>query len=68
MFNYASKDDLKDTTGVDASNLVAKSDLVSLGEEVNKIDAGKVKAVPVDLYELRDVVAMILIKRMYVMN
>ena len=34
LFNYATKTDLKEATGVDTSNLAAKSNLVSLKAEV----------------------------------
>ena len=34
LFNYATKPDLKEATGVDTSNLAAKSNLVSLKAEV----------------------------------
>ena len=68
MSNYATKDDLKDATGVDTSSLVAKCDLASLKEKVNKIDVGKVKAVPVDLYRLNNVLKIMLVKGPYMMN
>ena len=40
----SNKADLKRVTGVDTSNLVAKSDLASLKSEVDKSDADKLKA------------------------
>ena len=55
LSNYATKTDLKEATGIDTSNLAAKSDLASLKAETDKIDVGKLKAVPVDLSKLSNV-------------
>ena len=41
LSNYATKADLKNATGIDTSKLAAKSDLVSLKAEVDKIDVDK---------------------------
>ena len=41
--------DLKNAVGVDTTRLAAKSDLASLKAEIDKIDVGKLKTVPVDL-------------------
>ena len=49
LSNYATKTDLKNATGVDASQLASKSDLASLKVEVDKIDVDKLKDIPVDL-------------------
>ena len=38
LSDYATKADLRNATGMDTSKLAAKSDLVSLKEEVDKID------------------------------
>ena len=38
LSNYATKDDLKNATGVDTSKLASKSDLANLKAEVDKID------------------------------
>ena len=40
-------------TGVDTSKLVAKSDLVSLKGEVDKLDVDKLKNVPTNLSNLK---------------
>ena len=55
LSNYATKTDLKEATGIDTSNLAAKSDLASLKAETDKIDVDKLKAVPVDLSKLSNV-------------
>ena len=56
MSNYATKADLKNAIGIDASKLAAKSDLVSLKAEVDKLDIDKLVPVPIDLIKLSDVV------------
>ena len=50
MSNYVTKDNLKDATGVDIANLIAKFDKASLKKEVNKIVIEKIKAIPVDYH------------------
>ena len=47
LFNYATKTDLKNATEIDTSKLAAKSDLVSLKAEVDKMDIDKSKSVPI---------------------
>ena len=47
------KTDLKNATGTDTSKLAAKSDLVSLKPEVNKLDIDKLKSVLNDLSNLK---------------
>ena len=56
LSNYATKADLKNVTGVDTSELAAKSDLASLKAEIDKIDVYKLKTVPIDLSKLSNVV------------
>ena len=46
LSNYATKTDLKNATGVDTSNLPAKSDLASLKAKTDKIDVDKLEIVP----------------------
>ena len=53
LSNYATKADLKNATGIDTSKLAAKSDLVSLKAEVDKIDADKLKNVPDNLSNVK---------------
>ena len=54
---------MKKATGVDTSNLAAKSDLVSLKAEVDKIDIDKLKTVPFDLFKLSNVVDNSVVKK-----
>ena len=63
LSNYATKTDLKNATGVDASKLAAKSDLVSLKAEIDKIYVHKLKTVPVDLSKLSNVVNNNVVKK-----
>ena len=52
LTNYATKTDLKNVTHVDISSFALKANLASLKTEVDKIDAEKLKTVPVDLAKL----------------
>ena len=62
MSNYATKADLKNAIGIDISKLAAKSDLVSLKAEVDKLDIDKLIPVSVDLRKLSDVVKNDIVK------
>ena len=41
LFNYATKSDLKNATGVDTSELAKKTDLVNLKSDIDKLDIDK---------------------------
>ena len=56
LSNYATKTDFKNVSHVDVSSFALKSNLASLETEVDEIDAGKLKTVPVDLAKLSNVV------------
>ena len=56
LSNYATKADLKNTTGIDTSKLATKYDLASSKAEIDKLDIEKLVPGPVDLNELSDVV------------
>ena len=56
LFNYATKTDLRNVSHVDVSSFALKSSLASLKTEVDKLDANKLKTVPVDLAKLSNVV------------
>ena len=58
--------DLKNAKGVDTSRLTAKSDLASL--KVDKIDAEKLKTVPVDYSKLSNVVNNSVAKKLCMIN
>ena len=46
LSNYALKADLRETTGVDKTDLAAKSNLASLKAELDKVGIDKLKNVP----------------------
>ena len=55
LSNYATKTDLKNVTRVDVSSFASKTNLAFLKTEVDKIDADKLKTVPVDFPKLSNV-------------
>ena len=63
LSNYATKTDLKNVTHVDVSSFASKINLATLKTEVNKIDADKLKTVPVDLAKLSNVVKNEVVKK-----
>ena len=63
LSNYATKTDLKNVTHVDVSSFAPKTILASLKTEVDKIDADKLKTVPVDLAKLSNVVKNDVVKK-----
>ena len=63
LSNYATKTDLKNVTHVDVSSFASKTNLASLKTEVDKIDADKLKTVPVDLAGLSNVVKNDVVKK-----
>ena len=46
LSNYATKTDLKNVTHVDTSSFALKTSLANLKTEVDKLDTGKLKTVP----------------------
>ena len=56
LSKYATKRDINDLTHVDVSGFASKTNLAALKTEVDKIDADKLKTVPVDLAKLNNVV------------
>ena len=52
LANYATKDDVKNITHVDVSSFASKTNVAALKTEVDKIDADKLKTVPVDFAKL----------------
>ena len=63
LSNYATKTDLKNVSHVDVSSFALKSNLASLKTEIDKINADKVKTVPVDLAKLSNVVKSDVVKK-----
>ena len=52
LFNHGIKFDLKNATGIESSKLAAKSDVIGLKTEVDKLDIGKLKDLPTNLSNL----------------
>ena len=63
LSNYATKKDINDITHVDVSGFASKTNLAALKTEVDKIDADKLKTVPVDLARLSNVVKNEVVKK-----
>ena len=63
LSNYATKKDINDITHVDVSGFASKANLAALNTEVDKIDADKLKTVPVDLAKLSNVVKNEVVKK-----
>ena len=65
LSNYAAKADIKSITHVDTSHFASKTNLANLKNEVDKLDIGKLKTVPVDLSKLCNVVKNVIKKTEY---
>ena len=63
LANYAAKDDFKNITHVDLSSFASKTNLAALKNEADKIDADKLKTVPVDLAKLSNVIDNDVVKK-----
>ena len=63
LANHATKDDVKNITHVDVSSFASKINLAALKTEVDKVDADKLKTVPVDLAKLSNVVNNDVVKK-----
>ena len=63
LTNYATKDDVTNITHVDVSSFASKTNLAALKTEVDKIDADKLKTVPVDLAKLSNAVNNDVVKK-----
>ena len=66
LTNYATKTDLKNITHIDVSSFASKTNLAELKTDVDKIDADKLKTVPVDLAKLTNAVENDLVKKMII--
>ena len=49
LSNYATKADLKNTTGIDKQSFAKKVDLANLQHNIGKLDINKLKNVPTNL-------------------
>ena len=53
LFNYATKADLKNETGVDTSNFAKMTDLTNSKSDVDELDIDKLKNAPSNLSNLK---------------
>ena len=53
LFNYTTKTDLKNATGVDTSSFAKKTDLPHLKSDVDKLDVDILKNIPTNLSNLK---------------
>ena len=56
LSNYATKADIENISHVDTSSFALKTNLANLKAEVDKLDIGKLKPLPVDLSKLSNAV------------
>ena len=63
LSSYATKKDINDFTHVDVSDFASKTNLAALKTEADKIDADKLKTVPVDLAKSSNVVKNEVVKK-----
>ena len=63
LSNYATKDDVKNISHVDASSYLSKTNLAALKTDVDKINTDKLKTVPDDLAKLSNVVENDVVKK-----
>ena len=68
LSNYATKTDLTNAIGVDASKLAAKSGLAYLKDEIDKVDVDELKTVSVDLSKQSNVVNNDVAKKLCMIN
>ena len=68
LSNYATKAYIKNISHVDTSSFELKANLANLKTEVDKSDIDKLVTAPVDLRKLRDVVKMMLLKKLHTIN
>ena len=66
LSNYATRKDINDITHVDVSGFASKTHLAALKTEVDKIDADKLKTVPVDLAKLSNDVNNDVVKKLII--
>ena len=63
LSNFATKEDIKNITHVDTSNLALKTNLSSLKTVVDKLDIDKLVPIPNDLSKLSNVVKNDVVKK-----
>ena len=68
LFNYATKEDIKNITHVDTSSFALKTNLSSLKTKVDKLDIDKLVPVPTDLSKLSNAAKKDVVKRLYIID
>ena len=68
LSNYATKTDIKNIIHIDTSNFALKTNLTTLKTEIDKLDTGKPKTVPVDLSKLTNAVKNDVVKKLNIRN
>ena len=63
LTNYATKEDIENTTHVDTSNFALKTNLANVKTEVDKLDIDKFMPIPNDLSKLSNVVKNEVVKK-----
>ena len=63
LANYATKTDLNNITHVDVSSFASETILAALTNEVDKIDADKLKTTPADLTKLTNAIEHDVVKK-----
>ena len=63
LYNYATKNDLKNITHVDVSSFASKTNLAALKTEADKIDTNKLKTTPADLAKLTNAAESDVVKK-----
>ena len=63
LYSYKTKSDFKNVIGVDISEFAKNADLVSLKFNVEELDIGKLKIVPVDLIKLCNVITNYVVRK-----
>ena len=63
LSNYATKENIKNITHVDSSSFALKTNLANLKTKADELDIDKLKAVPVDLSKLSNVVKIEVVKK-----
>ena len=63
MSNYATKSDLKWAKGIDTPKFAKKFDLADSKTDADKLDIDNLKAIPVDLNKLSDVVKIKVLRK-----
>ena len=54
MYNYATKADLKNTTGIDTSDFAKRTDLAHLNSDMDKLGIDKLKNISSNLINLKN--------------